>query len=709
MPPCLDDNMADGTGMLPADEGPKLGSAQLQTDGFADRRTERQKFGLIKYNLEKGVPDVGGLGWRSKQGHVLKNQSYYSAFPNTNIWNNPSHAGPRTWKSFHGPKLRTDANLMDALDRLDEEQAKWEVKKLYVNTVRVQTLDRFYNQKVQNEQREISHSWAPHRRAKREFHAGNEGFEAELDSLPKKELLKVLTPSVLHGDREAIRNITMRIQREETWKATWKEMEAERRLDTLSDLEERMTYNQMLADLAGQPTRRRDPSRKLPNNCSERLEELAQPKGESHLSDVTQMTDFRGLIHVSHPTALEARFPGYGQEFSRTFREKVNECAPAGWPPPDRPETPHTRKREPQKKESRATLKCGSVPANEYTLNKAMTRTTADDLIAAAQEQIGNEAPPAPEQHRMLLEHKIVNDPEVMNEVVSHSLSGSPQVSIDNLEHPQKLPPPQRPLTYPVLVEVSPKTSSQRIAKTAARLGGNLDATASDMMTQSMGSAPSSARRAVAQKKPALPMKDVKIARLGINIMGASGLRAADRANGRSDPFCVVRVPGRPKSKYTTRVIKTTLNPVWRESYELQEFFAGDVLEFTVYDKDSGGSESLGKCVLPQARILPAGVDEELDLFDEKRPQECPSLRVKVVALENFDPDGRLQAKAVRGAEDSDDEPPSVHQACQDLDDFEASLRPVPRLGNFWMTPRGDMRNTIKGTSRTAENASSSS
>jgi len=227
---------ADGDGRLDAlmytDQGPKppsqLGPEDFETEFkdhlIDDKRAERQRNGLVKYSQEKGVPDVGGLGWRSKQGHVLKNQSYYSAFPNTNIWNNPAHAGPRTWKSFHGPRLRTDAALMENLDRLDRAQEEWEAKKMYVNTVRVQTLDRFYGQKVQNEQQEIHHTWAPHRRAKREYHEDNDRFEKELDSMPLKELKKVLTPAVLHGDREAVRNITQRIQREETWKETWKDM-----------------------------------------------------------------------------------------------------------------------------------------------------------------------------------------------------------------------------------------------------------------------------------------------------------------------------------------------------------------------------------------------------------------------------------------------------------------------------------------------------
>jgi hypothetical protein len=581
---------------------------------------------------------------------------------------------------------------MENLDRLDAAQAEWEVKKMYVNTVRVQTLDRFYNQKVANEQREIHNIWAPHRRAKREFHDYHDRFEAELDSMPMKELKKVLTPAVLHGDRDAIRNITQRIQREETWKSTWKEMERHRHDDTLSDLEERMTYNAMLCDLAGQPVRQRDPNRKLPNNCSERMMELARPKAETKIDDVTKLTDFRGLVHVDHQVALEARFPGHGHEMSKTFREKASSSASPGWPPPNRPETPDgpLKKRSGNAKDSRnVSLKKGSVPASAHTLTQAVSRITDDDLMQQAVEQFNNLAPPAPDQTKILRETKIINDADVMSEMLSQSLHGSgyvsPSASIAtsaaNRTGAQKIPP-VRSMVYPVLVETAEKTDVARIMKSTARLGGHLDSAASTLS----GGGTSSARR-----KPGLPRRDVKIARLGINLVSASGIRGADRS-GLSDPYCVVRIPGRPKSKYSTRILKATLNPVWRESCEIQEFFAGDALEFAVFDKDVHGHECLGKACITQEMILPDGVAGDLELFDEKRPEEGAILRIKVVVLENFDPDGRLQAKAVRGAEDSDDEAPPVGEACRQMHEFEAALRPVPRLGNFWMTPRGDMK-----------------
>lgn len=63
------------------------------------KRSERSQFGVVKFQRQLLVPDVGGLGWRTKTGHLLKNQSYY---PQTsmNSWDVPACAGVRTWQDM---------------------------------------------------------------------------------------------------------------------------------------------------------------------------------------------------------------------------------------------------------------------------------------------------------------------------------------------------------------------------------------------------------------------------------------------------------------------------------------------------------------------------------------------------------------------------------------------------------------------------------
>lgn len=447
---------------------------------FPDRREERQRRGLIKYRLENGVPDVGGMGWRSRTGQLLKNQTFYASRPGTNLWDNPTHAGPKTWRAFHGPKLRADAQLMERLDRLDAMQEEWETKKAYVNTVRVQTLDRFYHQKVENEQKETASEWAPHRRARRELHKAFESVTADLDSMPMKELKKVLTPSVLHRDREAIRNITKRIQTEETWQQAWKQMEAQRRAETRADLEHRIAYNEMLMDLASQPPRQRDPKHHIPNDCTPRIEELAKPAMTRAPGLITQRTDFAGLLHVVHRHALEARFPGAGHEMAVRFSADAHDKSQGGWPPPEPPVTPdlapkRSRTNTGPSTEDKANVIRSSIPVNEQRMKHVTNRQDTNLLSDYAGEQIlSNEAPPAPDQRKSFLKHVVANgtyhpSQELTSRSDHTSRSLHSQVSLIDTA------PPIRPMVYPVLANAvegtpqRPRTRSKPIAAATPR------------------------------------------------------------------------------------------------------------------------------------------------------------------------------------------------------------------------------------------------
>merc|ERR1719446_21207 len=91
-----------------------------------DLREMKTKQGCIPWRLEREVPDVGGLGWRSKTGHLLKNQAYYRKPAHQNLWDDPVHAGVNTWKAWHGPRLNTDAALMEKMDSMEDQRADWE-------------------------------------------------------------------------------------------------------------------------------------------------------------------------------------------------------------------------------------------------------------------------------------------------------------------------------------------------------------------------------------------------------------------------------------------------------------------------------------------------------------------------------------------------------------------------------------------------------
>jgi len=408
--PCMDQRPpAAAQGWVP-DTDTALRHPSLE-HGFEDRRQERRRNGVLKFELEDDVPDVGGIGWRSKTGHMLKNQAYYAGIPKQNIWDNPTHAGPKTWRAVHGPKLRSDAALMERLDRLDEAQEDWEAKKAFVNTARVHTMDRLNQQKVHNEQKAVASEWAPHRRSRQEVHSALGAGSEELDSMPLKELKKMMTDIVLHGDRNGVRMLTARLQQEATWKQAWKEMEKERRLDTLRGIQHRKVFNAKLAELAGQPVIS-DPGHIFKTATTPRLEELAQSKQEFRLKDITQLSDFRGLIHIDHHHALERRQPGKGHHLGTHFRDQVTASAEPGWPPPPRPKTPdETTAPPPSRNPPGMHLSRKSLITHRERLESAIARQ--DDMVmarVASKQTSAREAAPAPEQDANVLEEELSHE-----------------------------------------------------------------------------------------------------------------------------------------------------------------------------------------------------------------------------------------------------------------------------------------------------------
>eukprot|EP00927_Polykrikos_kofoidii_P045797 TRINITY_DN39918_c0_g1_i1.p1 TRINITY_DN39918_c0_g1~~TRINITY_DN39918_c0_g1_i1.p1 ORF type:complete len:641 (+),score=126.94 TRINITY_DN39918_c0_g1_i1:74-1996(+) len=455
-----------------------------------EKRQERSSVGHVKFKTETRVPDVGGLGWRTKSGHLLKNQAYYSQLDKVNKWDKPVHAGVNTWQEWHGPKMRTDAEMMEKMDRFEKQQEDLQAKKLFVNTTRVETLDRFYNRKLTRSQLESSSSWAPHNRSKREVHSCHELFESGFDEKPQKALKKVMTAKVLQYDREAIRNIAGRIQNEESWRTAWKQMEQERRLDIQADLQMRQAQTDMLMQMSGQPLRDKT-DRDLPSEtaCTERTLTLAKPKERSQVpEDVTRLSDFRGLIHADSQHALEALFPGHGHELSVNFRESATRSCEAGFPPPPRAETPRKPKRKQTREEAARGLmvESASIPSSEARIKATGTRLGDENLKKHSMVQfLANVAPPPPNQADQLLSEDwspstSLRDPNRVTgdfHRTSHTMSGMPTKCTENtsangqaLGHP---PPPRRTYAYPMIAPTSPTAKLQVGLDRAAMSEGN--------------------------------------------------------------------------------------------------------------------------------------------------------------------------------------------------------------------------------------------
>jgi hypothetical protein len=358
--------------------------------------------------------------------------------------------------------------MMERMDHFEEEDDHWQAKKCCVNTIRAQTLDRFYNKKLNSSQLVSSASWAPHRRARREVSDHHEHFFGDLDSKPEKELKKVFTPMVLQRDRDAVRTITSRIQNEETWKLAWKHMEKERRLDIRHDFKQRQSYNDLLMQLSGQPVRQREWESQGPklNNCSQRTEELCLPQDAPEIKDVTGQTDFRGLIHADNEHALEALFPGSGHELSVEFRQRATASTKAGFPAPPAATTPRMNGKKGSREKALqkdARLSTASVPISQQRLDSVATRVHDDMLKHYSKAQfLSTTAPPPPDQKQQLCREDF--SPKTMLQDPARVTGSFQRTDHSTLPHApyhpgspkrktmEELPPAQRSYTYPVLV-----------------------------------------------------------------------------------------------------------------------------------------------------------------------------------------------------------------------------------------------------------------
>jgi len=129
--------------------------------------------------------------------------------------------------------------------------------------------------------------------------------------------------------------------------------------------------------------------------------------------------------------------------------------------------------------------------------------------------------------------------------------------------------------------------------------------------------------------------------RLSISMLSASNLRAADfgmgtSGGGKSDPYCCCQLRGQPATKVQTKKMPKTLAPVWNETHEIKDYEWGDVLDFSVYDHDTGSApDLLGKVSLRCEDFdKEGGYEGVLELTETGKKSASSTLTVKVVMLQ---------------------------------------------------------------------------
>eukprot|EP01012_Entosiphon_sulcatum_P004313 TRINITY_DN1164_c0_g1_i1.p1 TRINITY_DN1164_c0_g1~~TRINITY_DN1164_c0_g1_i1.p1 ORF type:complete len:392 (+),score=84.32 TRINITY_DN1164_c0_g1_i1:108-1283(+) len=88
---------------------------------------------------------------------------------------------------------------------------------------------------------------------------------------------------------------------------------------------------------------------------------------------------------------------------------------------------------------------------------------------------------------------------------------------------------------------------------------------------------------------------------LQVRVDRATGLKDTDLI-GLPDPYCVVSVAGQQQR---TREVKNSVNPQWGETLNFNVDNPNDVLQITVYDKDTAASSVVGQGTLPLRDIPP--------------------------------------------------------------------------------------------------------
>eukprot|EP00927_Polykrikos_kofoidii_P054449 TRINITY_DN48861_c0_g1_i1.p1 TRINITY_DN48861_c0_g1~~TRINITY_DN48861_c0_g1_i1.p1 ORF type:complete len:863 (+),score=104.49 TRINITY_DN48861_c0_g1_i1:153-2591(+) len=106
--------------------------------------------------------------------------------------------------------------------------------------------------------------------------------------------------------------------------------------------------------------------------------------------------------------------------------------------------------------------------------------------------------------------------------------------------------------------------------------------------------------------------------RLVVSIIRATGLRSLNWTG--DAPRCSCKVQhtegslSRPSTLRVTRALRGTYDPEWNETHEVEPWYVGEALEFTVYDDELIGPKAEAWAALPSHLFYPAGFDGHLPI-----------------------------------------------------------------------------------------------
>jgi len=130
------------------------------------------------------------------------------------------------------------------------------------------------------------------------------------------------------------------------------------------------------------------------------------------------------------------------------------------------------------------------------------------------------------------------------------------------------------------------------------------------------------------------PLSDVPspTSQLPVRVVVRNALGLRNEAwMGKSDPYCICEIPGKPAASFQTKVVKNNMNPVWNHADEVYGYSPGDSLAFSVWDRDAAKRDDLlGRGTLTSDQVL-AGFEGVVTLTDVGHSRKA-SLYVKVTS-----------------------------------------------------------------------------
>jgi len=118
---------------------------------------------------------------------------------------------------------------------------------------------------------------------------------------------------------------------------------------------------------------------------------------------------------------------------------------------------------------------------------------------------------------------------------------------------------------------------------------------------------------------------------LRMSVFAAHGLRDADwlPGGGKSDPYAVVEVIGKPETRFETEVVNSSCDPVWNVVADVPGYEPGDNIVVTIYDKDPMKSDDkLGEVVITSEQLA-GGIEGDFALEQAGNDNATVTLRVE--------------------------------------------------------------------------------